>query len=94
MLYEKNFSIILLFFLGFASAVALNEVVGINKLKEQILSKSKSLFKDSGRNVASQENEDKLASEGEGEEVKKKKGLPVHSAVVGIRVIIKYFTTY
>ncbi len=157
---KKFFQFFFLFFLGFASAVILNEFVRISDIKEDVISKSQSLFGGPERDVAedltevdsaseevadelggdaeetadssgeaeegeelaesdeemegeeSEEEGEELADDGEGEDGGEelaeyegdeelgeegeapKKGMPVHSAVVGLRDIQKHFTTY
>ena len=174
---KKFFQFFFLFFLGFSSAVVLNEFVKITDIKEEVITRTQSLFGETGREVADDsseegnlseevpqgsetetadaskegegeegtgaegeegeegelagsddemegeegeegeeladsdegenEGEDEGEGEGEGEELAEsegdedleedgepKKGMPVHSAVVGLRDIKKHFTTY
>ncbi|MDC0255007.1 efflux RND transporter periplasmic adaptor subunit [Bacteriovoracales bacterium] len=99
----KNFLLLFsIFFLGFFSAVGVNETVGIDKLKSKIfvakdkaIVYAKELMGKKARQPASDGNTAKTGeNEGELEEEGKKKGLPVHTDVLGLRDIKKYFTTY
>ena len=165
---KKFFQFFFLFFLGFSSAVVLNEFVRISDIKEDVISKSQSLFEGPERDIAEDETDgsssleenadetgpdveetadasgeeeaeleegedladsdeemegendneerEEIVDDGEGEDDSgeegeelagaegedelgeefdgPKKGMPVHSAVVGLRDIKKYFTTY
>ena len=156
---KKFFQFFFLFFLGFSSAVVLDEFARISDIKEDVISKSQSLFGGPGREVADDSSEEGFdpeeageesetetaegseeGEEGEGDELAEsdedmegeegdeegdelaegeedgdedeelaesegdeelgdedegpKKGMPVHSAVVGLRDIKKHFTTY
>ena len=99
----KNFlQLFSIFFLGFFTAVGVNETVGIDKIKSKIfVAKDKvivyaeELMGKKARQPSSDEETAKTGErEGELEEEEKKKGLPVHTDVLGLRDIKKYFTTY
>jgi membrane fusion protein (multidrug efflux system) len=94
---KKIVQFLSIFVLGFISAVAVQETVGLTKLKNKILKSTEKLVGKKIRGIASAKNGDTEKIEDEKKvkkSDKKKKGTPVHTAVLGLRDIKKYFTTY